>query len=313
MSKSSITFGILFSLGVHALVFWPQIQQAEVVLEMTEPDDPDKPVEDSEDARVAVRVMPLPIPIEPQPDPEPIDEQPMEPPAPEVQPEPAPEINEQLEAQPEEIAVEWQAEVPEEPQEVVAQPTVAVDEPLEPEALESEPATQTLADSTPALQEVVKPSASSAAAVAEPGSSAEPDDDALPTLRIEWSSARQLKNVARTLGMRIIAVDDRSDIVGEVSLLGTPALVPFNGRLSNFSNRVRTLARNYFGPADRWEGGERVASLWILVPAGIDRSFADTQRDAIRDAGRSVGDVRTTEGRFEAWADTYRLVITRVI
>ena len=139
------------------------------------------------------------------------------------------------------------------------------------------------------------------------------DNAALPPLRIVWASPGQLRRVAGALGMRIVAVNARRQVVGEVTAAGGGGLRDFDGRLDQYSNRVRTLPRSFFGTELAAGSGVEVADLWVLVPAAVDRRWIDLQRRAIARAGLTAGKVRELEAAFEKQSNGYRLVVTRVV
>ncbi len=165
------------------------------------------------------------------------------------------------------------------------------------------------AEPTP-LKRVVDAPAKTEAPDTPGDTSADGPEDALPPLRVVWESADQLRSVVAHLGMRIVAINTDNQVAGEVTATGSPRVVPFEGRLSSYSNRVRTLPRDFFGPAPVADGG--VASFWVLVPADLDARFVLLQRDAIRRKGLRAADVRAMEAEFRSGRGGYELVITRL-
>jgi hypothetical protein len=161
------------------------------------------------------------------------------------------------------------------------------------------------------LKNVVKASGDNKSSTAEGDTSSKNEEDSLPPLRIIWESDRQLRSVAGSLGLKIVAVDHQSKIIGEVVTTGDPRLVEFNGDLSLYSNRVRTLPSSFLGSEK--PAGVRVSSFWILVPAYLDKRFVDIQRDAIRQHGLRMSEVRAVEAVFQWTNGAYRLVISRVV
>ena len=142
---------------------------------------------------------------------------------------------------------------------------------------------------------------------------AETDDAHLPPLRILWSSPGQLRQVARELGMRIVAVDAAGKILAEVSTDGQAALRKFAGRLDQYSNRVRTLPADFFGRRLAGPSAAKATALWVLVPAGLDRQWIELQKRALARRGLAGSKVRELEGRFESAAGRATLVVTRVL
>jgi hypothetical protein len=157
---------------------------------------------------------------------------------------------------------------------------------------------------------------SNATASAPAARSASQEGDAVPPLRVYWGSASELLTVARALGMRLAAVNDDGDIIGEVDLSDRPALRAWPGLPFGYSNRVRMLSPSIFaagidrhGPAPSAE----IAEIWIFVPADRDRSMVREQRDAVRRAGVRPEDVVAVDGQFIRAIDgSYELRVTNV-
>ncbi len=180
---------------------------------------------------------------------------------------------------------------------------------------ERPPETQALrrpaAPRTPALDRLLRPTATDDDASGNQARGEE-HDDTPPTLRIAWHSPDHMLAVARALDLHIVAVDRQQSIVGQIDIHDPPRLTPFTSTLSRFSNRIRTLPRDYFGRlAD--DAVASVTALWILVPSAVDQNLIDEQRRAIRKAGRDVSEVSATEGHFERRNGSYRLIITNLL
>jgi hypothetical protein len=139
------------------------------------------------------------------------------------------------------------------------------------------------------------------------------DEDTLPPLRIIWSSPQQLRTIAGQLGMRIVAVNSEGEVIGEIPSQGPLELTNFDGRLSRYSNRVRTLPRSFFGQNLQRDDGQVAAELWVLVPTGLDRRWIDLQKRAIATTGLPSRAVRAVEGQFAGRAGAYELVVTRIL
>ncbi len=138
-------------------------------------------------------------------------------------------------------------------------------------------------------------------------------DDALPPLRIVWSSPDQLRAVAAGTGMRVVGVNTLGEIIGQVPSRGPVRLEEFTGRLGRFSNRVRTLPRNFFGQVLTRQDGQSVAELWVLVPSRLDRQWISLQKRAIATAGVETQAVRAVEGQFATRSGAFQLVVTRLV
>ena len=138
------------------------------------------------------------------------------------------------------------------------------------------------------------------------------DDGDLPAMRIVWTGPEQVRSVARAFRMRIVAINVEGKVVGEVTMDGEARLVAFNGGLGGYSNRVRTLPADFFGRGLTASAPATIRSLWILVPAHVDKEFVRIQRAAIRERGVRPSAVLAMEARFAPDASgQYRLVVTR--
>ena len=138
--------------------------------------------------------------------------------------------------------------------------------------------------------------------------------DFTPPLRVHWRDAGELIKVARTLGMRLAAVNRGGDIIGEIALADPPGLRKWNGLPYGYSNRVRMLSPSIFKPTigDAVAGTE-VHSIWVFVPSDRDRAMVAAQKEAVRRAGARLEDVASVDGQFVRAANgSYRLDITRI-
>ena len=135
------------------------------------------------------------------------------------------------------------------------------------------------------LEEVVKAKGTDDAAAAAGDLAKEIPEDALPGLRIRWAGPDELASVAGSLGLRIVAVDEQSRVVGEVVLDGPPRIVASASGFDGFSNRVREIPLRFFGSEFKPKSEQRVRALWILVPVEVDRKLIAAQRTAIRERG----------------------------
>lgn len=166
----------------------------------------------------------------------------------------------------------------------------------------------------PPLQEVVKAPAKAKdpePTSPDPADAVNEDDNALPPLRIVWSSAGEVRTVSRALGLRVVAMNAAGQAVGEIDAY-SGRLKDFTGRLDQYSNRVRTLPRSFFGTEVASAPGRAVARFWILVPAGIDRQWMALQRSAIAQRGMTATQVREVEARFTGKAARPSLSVIRV-
>ena len=144
-----------------------------------------------------------------------------------------------------------------------------------------------------------------------PGHELEGTGDFTPPLRVHWSDARELVNVARTLGMRLAAVDGRGDIIGEVALTDPPSLKSWQGLPYGYSNRVRMLSPSIFSA--RIGDGVQITEIWVFVPSDRDRAMVEAQKEAVRRAGARLEDVSSVDGKFVRAANgSYRLDITGI-
>lgn len=143
---------------------------------------------------------------------------------------------------------------------------------------------------------------SSAPAPDEVGETAtdESDEDLLPPVRIQWDSPDALRSVAQGLDMRILGVDAEENIIGEVATIGPLEMLPFEGSLGTYSNRVRRIDdRTFFGGEILRAHEETLAGFWVLVPAVLDRQISREVRRAVADVGERIDAVRFVEARFE--------------
>lgn len=137
--------------------------------------------------------------------------------------------------------------------------------------------------------------------------------DLLPTLRLIWNSPEQLLEVARSLGMRILVVNRGNQPIGELIFERDILIKPFNGGLTNFSNRVRTISSTFFGPEVLNQSDEAVHCFWVLIPASVDRQWVSVQKEAIKSKGLNSSQVSYMEARIVSDEKSYRLVVTRII
>ncbi len=146
-----------------------------------------------------------------------------------------------------------------------------------------------------------------------PGHKLEGTGDFTPPLRVHWRNARELVTVARTLGMRLAAVDHRGDIIGEVALTDPPSLKAWHGLPYGYSNRVRMLSPSIFSSRIGDADGVQVREIWVFVPSDRDRAMLDAQKEAVRRAGARLEDVTSVDGKFVRAANgSYRLDITNI-
>jgi hypothetical protein len=166
-------------------------------------------------------------------------------------------------------------------------------------------------DST-SLTEVVEPRETHNDSVGTSGTAEDTAEEALPPpLQIVWSDPTEFLSVAQHLGLRMLAVDKQSKILGEITLTPNPALVPFTTSLAGYSNRVRTLEPTFFD--NQLDSTEHIHRLWILIPASHDAHFIQLQRDALRVDGVHAGDVRSMEAHFQRLNGKYELSITSLL
>ena len=144
---------------------------------------------------------------------------------------------------------------------------------------------------------------------ASSGDMASEDTASLPSMNIVWTGPEQVRAVARSLGMKIVAIRNDDRIAGAITLNGDARLIPVAGGLSGFSNRVRILPAQFFGAV----AGESIKCLWVLVPVAVDARFAQVQRDAIQIQGLAPAAVSSMKARFQKdrWGG-YTLVVTGI-
>jgi len=121
------------------------------------------------------------------------------------------------------------------------------------------------------------------------------DAPAAPQLVLRWDGPEHLLAVARSQGLRVVAVRDDGEIAGEVKNPES-GLTPFDARVSSFSNRVRALPAHFF--ADVKTGAIPIREYWVLVPIGVDRRLSKMTTTAAREKGHSPSDVRAVHAHF---------------
>jgi hypothetical protein len=212
---------------------------------------------------------------------------------------------------PQEPAPEPEAQEPE-PSEIVSREEAPLPEPA-PERATPEPERRAETP-PPAPMERVDEVRKSDVETAGLGQTAdEPDDDALPPVRILWDGPDEVRSVALELGIRIVAVDRQGDVLGEVARTGSSRIVPFDSGTSRFSNRVRMIDdRDFFGSEIPGELNGRLSAFWLLVPADLDRALSDEIRRTIHDSGYAASEVRYVEASFEQRAGRRVLKIGRI-
>lgn len=122
-------------------------------------------------------------------------------------------------------------------------------------------------------------------------------DDTLPNMQIIWSSPAECRTVAEALGMKIVGVTPDQRIAGELRLSGEMELVPFDGDLSCFSNRVRSLPVSFFGRIATKDSKTIIAAYWILVPTDVDMLFSGQIRRKLCSLGHDASEVRLVKAR----------------
>jgi hypothetical protein len=161
------------------------------------------------------------------------------------------------------------------------------------------------------LESVVKPSTQNVPDNIGDFSSSD-EGDSLPPLRLVWDSPRQLIEISRTLGMRILAVR-RNGLVGEISLEDIPHVKAFDGELIGFSNRVRTISAQFFGPDILRTSDEPIESFWVLVPSTLDKQWISVQKQAIKSSSIPGAEVSYMEAKIVTDGHGHKLVITKIV
>jgi len=141
---------------------------------------------------------------------------------------------------------------------------------------------------------------------------AEAKDEYLPALRMDISDYETTMGAVRYFGMKIALLDKLGNFVDEIRTVRAVEIVPIEESLSEYSNRIRMLPASYFG-----KRAERIIVLreltpCVLIPADIDKGFADLQKSIVSRQGYELEEVRATAGRFVRTRDRYRLVIERL-
>lgn len=319
--RSNFVLGVGASVVLHAIVLAALLGAPGVMSQPVVTPQRAAPIQiASVDPDKAVPLDPLPT------DPAPVPEPPApEPPAPEPQPQPAltptplptppPQPDPVTPPKPEpppQSLVRSQAEPP---------PPRAPDPTPEPPP--AAPESEAVTAAAPPQPAATQDTAALARAAAPAAAPQEPDRDGrmpgdgdaqyVPPLRVHWRDADELISVARTLGMRLAAIDARGDIIGEIDLSSRPGLKQWQGLPYGYSNRVRMLSPSIFSTTLPSAGGADIREIWVFVPADRDRAMVEAQRSAVQRAGARPQDVRYVDGRFVRAANgSYRLDITGI-
>jgi len=140
----------------------------------------------------------------------------------------------------------------------------------------------------------------------------EPSKEYLPALKMDISDYEALTGAIRYFGMRIVLINSMGNFVDEIQLGTRLKVVPIQQALSEFSNRIRILPLNYFGIEIERIIRVRDLTPCMLVPADIDKRFADLQRQAIEKEGHFLDEVEATGARFKKDGKEYKLVIEKL-
>jgi len=137
------------------------------------------------------------------------------------------------------------------------------------------------------------------------------EKDSVPELKLTWDDSRQLLDVARNLGMRILAANS-NDIVGELNITGVPYIEAFDGKVSNFSNRVRTVPASFFGSSliENWD--KNFNCFIVLVPSTVDQQWLSEQRSVLNSKGLRGSQISYMEAKIVWNGHAYELVITKM-
>jgi hypothetical protein len=240
------------------------------------------------------------LPLEPLPPPEP---------APEIVPDPPPPLPVESPVPPDPQPV---------PPPVVEQPDPAPDPAPTQLVRKSAPTEAPEPEPTPEPQpravELAAPPISPPPPDSPPGRMpGDGDGDYVPPLRVHWTDASELISVARTLGLRLAAVNREGVIIGEIDLSNTPGLRVWRGLPYGYSNRVRMLSPSIFASRLGDDGVEEIHEIWVFVPVDRDRAMIEAQRTAVRRVGARPRDVLYVDARFVLTAaGSFRLDITNV-
>ena len=162
------------------------------------------------------------------------------------------------------------------------------------------------------LEQVVNPSETKLADQTGDFSESE-SPDSLPELRLVWDNPGHLIQVAKALGMRILIVDGSNKPAGELFFEKDLLVKELRGKLTSFSNRVRTISAQFFGPEVLHQSDQSVRCFWVLVPAHVDKLWVSIQREALRSRGLKSSQVSYMEARVVPNGDSYKLVMTKVV
>lgn len=138
------------------------------------------------------------------------------------------------------------------------------------------------------------------------------DENSIPSLRLIWDNPDEII-AAQRIGLKILAVEKGNQIVGELIFDGTLSVKPYQGDMSNYSNRVRTISYDFFGRQILSEINRPIDCWFILIPAEIDRKWLTIQQQAIHEKGLKYSEVAYVEARLVSENNGYELVITKIV
>jgi len=139
------------------------------------------------------------------------------------------------------------------------------------------------------------------------------DEDSLPTLRLVWDSPEHLIDAAKNLGLKVLPVNSGNKPIGELIFERDIIIGRFQGGLSSYSNRVRTIDAHFFGSGILSQCPDTVRYFWIVVPASIDQRWVETQKQALISHKLKCSDVSYMEAKLIPNDSGFELVITKIV
>jgi len=195
-------------------------------------------------------------------------------------------------------------------------PVVArIPEPKEAKIEEKKPIPEIKQPKKQDMKEVFKPDSVDTDIVPEPTGNIKlekPSKEYLPALKMDISDYNAIRGAIRYFGMKIALMDKHGNFVEEIDVGSVSRVRPLESGLSEFSNRIRILPSGYFGPRIEWILNMRELKACMLVPAEIDKTFADIQKEAIVKKGYDLKDVKFTNAKFIRSGNRYRLIIKKL-
>ena len=137
-------------------------------------------------------------------------------------------------------------------------------------------------------------------------------DEYIPALKMDISDRKTVLGAIRYFHMKVVLLDKLGNFVDEIKVGRVLEIVSIEESLAEYSNRIRMLPGGYFGERISRMMALRGLKPCVLVPADVDKRFAELQEDAAQKQGRGLKEVVATFGRFKRVQNRYDLVIEKL-